>query len=309
MRRKGLGKGLGQGYKNLLPMDSHIHSLSAKGIKSTTRLDAKSKTKMVCPRCGQPMGKIVFETMYGQKYCSRCRDKEMGLDATGQDIENEMKKRFTDEELDVLSRLNLEYYPSQNIWSIPRGQEVFFVETQLGVSRYKANKLIEKYLDTLENFSKGEVDEWLELDMGLVDYEDAFPSPTKGMKLNARALIIPEDRAVRLEVEQAITVPSTKDGDKPISRREFKRRVDEVQDYLSRTFGGETSIKGQGGYISEKTGKLIEEPVQVVTSFADDKGFSKKQKELIKKLREWRKEWGQESVAYQLEDDLYIITG
>ena len=31
--RKGLGKGLGVGYKNLIPLDSHIHSLSAKGIK------------------------------------------------------------------------------------------------------------------------------------------------------------------------------------------------------------------------------------------------------------------------------------
>lgn len=32
--RKGLGKGLGQGYKNLLPIDSHIHSLSAKGVRT-----------------------------------------------------------------------------------------------------------------------------------------------------------------------------------------------------------------------------------------------------------------------------------
>jgi len=32
--RRGLGKGLGTGYKNLAPMDSHIHSLSAKGVKS-----------------------------------------------------------------------------------------------------------------------------------------------------------------------------------------------------------------------------------------------------------------------------------
>jgi len=32
--RRGLGKGLGTGYFNLVPMDSHIHSLSAKGVKS-----------------------------------------------------------------------------------------------------------------------------------------------------------------------------------------------------------------------------------------------------------------------------------
>jgi len=32
--RKGLGKGLGTGYKNIAPMDAHIHSLSAKGQKT-----------------------------------------------------------------------------------------------------------------------------------------------------------------------------------------------------------------------------------------------------------------------------------
>lgn len=32
--RRGLGKGLGTGYYNIAPMDSHIHSLSAKGMKT-----------------------------------------------------------------------------------------------------------------------------------------------------------------------------------------------------------------------------------------------------------------------------------
>ena len=35
--RRGLGKGLGTGYKNLAVMDSHIHSLSAKGVRSIYR--------------------------------------------------------------------------------------------------------------------------------------------------------------------------------------------------------------------------------------------------------------------------------
>jgi len=32
MKRKGLGKGLGMGYKNLVPRDPIVHSLNAKGI-------------------------------------------------------------------------------------------------------------------------------------------------------------------------------------------------------------------------------------------------------------------------------------
>ena len=34
--RKGLGLGKGKGYYNLMPMDSHIHSLSAMGVKSVS---------------------------------------------------------------------------------------------------------------------------------------------------------------------------------------------------------------------------------------------------------------------------------
>ena len=34
MKRKGLGRGLGKGYKNIVPRDPFIHGLSAKGVKS-----------------------------------------------------------------------------------------------------------------------------------------------------------------------------------------------------------------------------------------------------------------------------------
>lgn len=37
-KRRGIGLNLGSGYYNLLPLDSHIHSLSAKGIKSYSNL-------------------------------------------------------------------------------------------------------------------------------------------------------------------------------------------------------------------------------------------------------------------------------
>jgi hypothetical protein len=44
MNRTGLGKGQGMGYKNIIPKDSYIHSLSAKGVKSKTpNLDMMSE--------------------------------------------------------------------------------------------------------------------------------------------------------------------------------------------------------------------------------------------------------------------------
>ena len=39
MIRQGLGKGLGMGYKNIVPFDSHVHSLSARGVKTYKLID------------------------------------------------------------------------------------------------------------------------------------------------------------------------------------------------------------------------------------------------------------------------------
>jgi hypothetical protein len=44
--RQGLGKGLGSGYRNIAPMDAHIHGLSAKGIKTLQRELKQFKTKL-----------------------------------------------------------------------------------------------------------------------------------------------------------------------------------------------------------------------------------------------------------------------
>jgi hypothetical protein len=49
MKRKGLGIGLGKGYKNILPMDKYIHSLSAKGIKTRLQEIMSFTKKSVIP--------------------------------------------------------------------------------------------------------------------------------------------------------------------------------------------------------------------------------------------------------------------
>ena len=74
MIRKGLGKGKGTGYKNLAPMDSHIHSLSAKGVKSKSlyaikqtsgafRVESKTPTKLKLEQIG---GDVSWKDYGGQ---------------------------------------------------------------------------------------------------------------------------------------------------------------------------------------------------------------------------------------------------
>jgi|TARA_R100001530_G_scaffold109442_1_gene76837 hypothetical protein len=110
-----------------------------------------------------------------------------------------------------------------------------------------------------------------------------------------------------LDVEQAILVPSTAKADKKIPDAKFKSRVAEVRKYLSQKFGGYTSIKGVGGYYSEPKRKVIQEKVTKVTGFATTQDFKKNKPALIKQLGAWGKEWGQESIGYEHEGDLYYF--
>lgn len=114
-------------------------------------------------------------------------------------------------------------------------------------------------------------------------------------------------KVFHLEIEQAILVPSTTSADKKVSDVVFKKRVKEVRKYLSKKFGGYTSVRGVGGYYSEPKKKIIQERVVKVTGFATKKDFKKNKPQLIKQMGKWGKKWGQESLGYEHEGDLYYF--
>lgn len=74
--RKGLGKNLGKGYFNLLPMDRHVHSLSAKGIKSKCRcIFARSNIK-------DPVVHVLSPAEFNQKFGQDYNEYEVGYATT-----------------------------------------------------------------------------------------------------------------------------------------------------------------------------------------------------------------------------------
>lgn len=112
-----------------------------------------------------------------------------------------------------------------------------------------------------------------------------------------------------LEVETAVYVPSTKDGGKTrITPAEHGRRVKEVREWLTRKFGGYTSTRGEGGYVMEDN-SVATEPVVVVTSYAKQDKVREHGKELGEQLRAWAVKWGQESVGFEYETDMFYIEG
>lgn len=108
-----------------------------------------------------------------------------------------------------------------------------------------------------------------------------------------------------LPIETAIYVPSTNKNQQQISKKAFSNRIDGVRKYLSGKYGGYTSIEGLGGYKLGK--KIIKEPVVKVTAFSTSMDYKKNKGKIIKKIGEWRKKWGQDSIGYEYEGDLYYF--
>lgn len=110
-----------------------------------------------------------------------------------------------------------------------------------------------------------------------------------------------------LPVRTAIIVPSTTSKDKKISREAFQKRINETRKFLSDKNGGYTSVRGLGGFTDDDTGRLIKEDVAIVESFATTDDFKNNKAAVEEFLKQKGKAWGQKSMGYQHEDDLYHV--
>lgn len=108
-----------------------------------------------------------------------------------------------------------------------------------------------------------------------------------------------------LPLQFRITIPSTKDVDKKLSTPEFKARIAEVDKDLTLMFGGQTTLKGTGGYVA-KNGKFIPEGVAIVETSMTPAQYEENKAKINEYLRRKREEWGQESILFGFEDENYI---
>jgi hypothetical protein len=109
-----------------------------------------------------------------------------------------------------------------------------------------------------------------------------------------------------LPLQMAVYVPSTKDKNVVISKKELAYRVKVVEKYLATLFGGFNSSKVDGGFQSVDKGVINEDAVRVV-AFANPEGFEPKFEKLVNKVKEWCRLWSQESIGLEFENDLFYI--
>ena len=111
-----------------------------------------------------------------------------------------------------------------------------------------------------------------------------------------------------LPVANAIYVPNTDKNSRKIPSKEFKRRIKETELFLLNLFGGYTTDEMEHGeFISKFRKKIISERIARVLSFSEAGKFRKHRIELQKWLLEKKKEWKQETIAYEFEGDLFYM--
>lgn len=108
----------------------------------------------------------------------------------------------------------------------------------------------------------------------------------------------------RLPLQFGLIVPSTKDNDKKISSKEFEKRVDNTKSFFSKTFGGETSVKSEGGFVLND--KLIKEKTVIVESSTTTKSFNNNRKKLEDYVKNKQKSWKQNSLLFKIEGEDFI---
>ena len=120
-----------------------------------------------------------------------------------------------------------------------------------------------------------------------------FDFPTKREKKNSN------------KIHAVIYVPSTKAFSKPITGREFKKRIFETANFMNRTFGGTTKIRGIGSY--NMNDKIINEKIVKVETFAKVKDYQRADLKIKEFIQKKRRLWKQDSIGYEFEEEMYFI--
>lgn len=110
MKRKGLGKGRGKGYYNMVIRDPFIHGLSAKGISSYSKLKATAMATgwtAKCDKCGNIQEVSFDHSPLGEKHlCEKCHKY---FNVTDLDLSAKGKKKHTRSEIEkALMKLRIE---------------------------------------------------------------------------------------------------------------------------------------------------------------------------------------------------------
>lgn len=112
------------------------------------------------------------------------------------------------------------------------------------------------------------------------------------------------DKLFKLDQYIKFYVPSTMDVDNHIDNTKYKLKVMKA---FAKYFGGFTEENGdKGGWKSETKG-VVKEDVTKIASFATTEQLEENISKVLRLARSIKKEMGQESIALEINNALYLI--
>jgi len=112
----------------------------------------------------------------------------------------------------------------------------------------------------------------------------------------------------KLPVSSAVYVVNRDRNGKLIPNKKFLARVKDVEKMFLSLFEGYTNDQiNRGEFINKTNGKIMAERVARITSFADVKLFKTNRKKLEAWIKQKKKDWDQEAIAFEFEGDLYYL--
>ena len=113
-----------------------------------------------------------------------------------------------------------------------------------------------------------------------------------------------EKESNELKYQIGIIVPST-NFDKKISNVQFQNRIKGTKKFFSQLFGGTSSIKEIGSYLSDNKVLINEQGVLVESSMTLEQ-YKKNKTKIEKYIKQKRKDWNQERIGFWFEDSFYV---
>jgi hypothetical protein len=125
---------------------------------------------------------------------------------------------------------------------------------------------------------------------------DTLPFDRKGMKIT------------HYPIETSVIIPSTQDVDKKLSKAKFNQRVRQSKKELGKLLDGYTKVDTIGGFYDKDSKKIVEEKGAKITIFANRAKLSQKSDQYKQWILRKQKEWGQSSIGFETEGDLYYLS-
>ena len=111
------------------------------------------------------------------------------------------------------------------------------------------------------------------------------------------------EQLTKLDNNIKVYVPSTTDVDKKV---DTSKQIDNTLTLLSSKFGGSTSTKGTGTWVSETSG-LVKEEVTICESYCTGSALKNSLTEVIEYCEDLKKELSQEAISLEVNNKLYFI--